>query len=609
VSRSVCGNDAFDEADSLFRYRVSEQAPPFLPILLSLSRHLRRGPVRRSTSLRHSAFAPDSGDDAFFRDSASSAYDRHIKDSSVLQETDENEDVQDASVDFLDDDAVISHVRQVAARFDRPSFEYLHSSQFGQEEHDIFSPHSQPTLKSRTMSFSSSHSAASPLSSDAGDAVCVRERAALFERGAVGRRATRTAEEREGRVLDRDSINSSEPLSHTGRPNARESVDLDATVKASMLRSAADWHHGDSTSKSPLFRSTETGPPPQLSAAECSNGVDLPALAVQLAAGYFDHRHDSQNSDPNGPRVPLGNGDMVNATCASAATLAKESHESASNDSAKSPTKAASLKYADEDAHPASPHMSHMAAHEKAGLKPYGALRRAHSSPVPRFHETRKLDFDDAVRVGSGVRTLHTPAGDVGRDTHSVIFDVSDFDKSPTFDPHRSAGTHRRVTTQSSTSGRCKAAQLFDFGGPEDRSYARSANVSFISHEPLQEAEEILVVAQARISALEQALAEVVQEKAVLQSRLASAEEESASMSNKPDESSSTRTASPNSDLAPSVTILWRWLTTGQSTTPGSAFDSPQSLGQLPGYVFLVGVGLSVIVARVVLSRPLARGR
>lgn len=290
-----------------FPNRISEETPPFLPILLSLARYLRRASLKGTTSFRHSSFSLESCEDPFLQDSATSAYNRHIKKSSVLQETDENDDLQEIVSELLDEE-VISHVRQVAARFDRRSFDGLRSQYSGEDEHDVFSPLARPKLKSRTMSLSSSHSAASLLSSDAGDRICVSERAALFEGGAVGRHGKRSAEEREGRVLDRDPSSENNLISRLGPPQALgDAVELDATIKASMLESAIGDISGGVGLKpsAPPFAETS---PSQLFDAEFLDATDLPAIPSRLAAvagRYFGHRHDSANARASDAPVSL----------------------------------------------------------------------------------------------------------------------------------------------------------------------------------------------------------------------------------------------------------------------------------------------------------------
>ncbi|KAI5451239.1 hypothetical protein NCC49_001836 [Naganishia albida] len=577
-------------------WAMSEQAPPFLPILLSLSRHVRRASKRGNVALRHSALSLDSGDDPFQKDSATSAYERHLKDSSVLQETNENEDAQDAALDLLDDEAVISHVRQVAARFDRRSFDGKHFPDFGQEEHDIFSPLPRPMLKPRTMSLSSSHSPASLLGMEAGDGVRVAERAALFEGGAVGRHTLKTAEEREGKVLERESVDGSGIFGRTKAPHAKV-TDLDATIKPNILGSAAVNLHGDVTT---IVRSAETALS-QLSDADSSDGTDLPAVPAQLAAGYLDHHYHPVNPNVGLAPVSSGNGDTAETADAFAETSENELSGSAPRDSLKSGPKAAPLICTDEDVHSASPHMSRMTAHEKAGLKPYGALRRAYSTPVPRYYETRKLDFDPTASVDTGAQP--TTRGHA----RAVIPVCRDFSVPTSSDPQWSGQSYRPVSMSSSRLERRQASRLFSFDSPVYRSCIPRDHTSVTSCDPLQETENSLAAAHARIGALEQALAEVIQEKAILQKHLNFIEVESSTNGRESDYS--TRASSHTTEQAPTVTILWRWLTTGQTASPPSPFGPPQSLGQLPGYVFLVGVGLSVIVARVVLSRPLARGK
>lgn len=265
--------------------------------------------------------------------------------------------------------------------------------------------------------------------------------------------------------------------------------------------------------------------------------------------------------------------------------------------------------------HPVSPHMSHMAAHEKAGLKPYGALRRAHSSPVPRFHEKRKLDSDnDAANAGAGALNIRKLVGIPQHGAQVATFAIQDAREPPSFDPHSYGESHRRVTIQSPRGERREAARLFSFQTHDAATEHDADTLGTIAwqppHDPLQETEKRLPVAHARIRALEQDLAEIVEEKAILHKRLASAEGETRMARNKTENPNISGTSKSDSHIAPSVTILWRWLTTGQTDSPEtSVFGPPQSLGQLPGYVLLVGVGLSVIVARVVLSRPLSRGK
>jgi hypothetical protein len=95
------------------------------------------------------------------------------------------------------------HVREVAERIDKRIYDDIHSPPLADDGHDIFSPLVRPKL--RTLSSSSSRSTLSVFSSDASDGLCVSERAAIFESGEVGRHPNKTAEEREGRVVDHNS--------------------------------------------------------------------------------------------------------------------------------------------------------------------------------------------------------------------------------------------------------------------------------------------------------------------------------------------------------------------------------------------------------------------
>jgi hypothetical protein len=550
------------------------------------------------------------------QDSATSAYDRHIKESSVLQETDENDDPQDIVFALMDEDEAISHVRQVAARFNRRSFDGLHSQYSGEYEHDVFSPLARPKFKSRTMSLSSSHSAASLLSSDAGDSVCVSERAALFESGVVGRHGKRSAEEREGRVLGRDPSSKDDLVSRLGPTKAAEEVaDLDATIKASKLGPAIGDIRDDGRVKSPAPPWAETLPS-QLSDADVLDTTDLPAIPARLAAvagEYFDH-HSMNARHSDVPASFDGAADFSQEAEGLRATLVPVQSDSAPGDLPEREEGPLRLKPIDEDMHPVSPHMSHMAAHEKAGLKPYGALRRAHSSPVPRFYEKRTLDSDnDAENAWTGAFDIHTLVGVVHHRAQaaSAVLNPSD---SPSFYHPRSGEAHRAVTVQSFRPGRREAARLFSLQSPDAATQHGEDTPGTIAwqhlHDPLQYTEKRLAAAHARIGALEQALAEVVEEKAVLQKRLALVERESRMTRIQTDNPDKSGDPASEGHHAPSGTILWRWLTTGQTDSPvASAFGPPQSLGQLPGYVLLVGVGLSVIVARVVLSRPMSRGK
>lgn len=563
-------------------HSVSEKSPPFLPILLSLSRHLRRASLKSGTSFGKPLISLDSDADPFMQH-PDAAHSWHIRDSSVLQETDENEDPQDVTLGFLDGDDEFSHVREVVDRIDRRLFDDLHPSHLIGNEQDIF----QQTRKSRTMSLSSSHSAASLLSSDTNDSVCVSERAALFESGALGKKGNKTAQEREGRVLDKGSSNEVDLTRHIGSsPHAEEDdTAFNATIKASTFGPLPVSELANDASSRPPMRpayeeTVTTRIPP--------DATDLPAIPAHLTSAWAS--------------------DVFSRGTTPTSLLSGSTFTGLSN-TEEDPVP---RKLSDEDAIPVPSHMSRMAAHEKAGRKPYGALRRANSTPVPRFREEHQLDSDkDEPNPGTGVFTLPALAARGPQNQQTITFAIQD-----TLNPRESGAKDRRVTARPLQREKHVAARLFSFDSLNSSTKERPGITPWIQplvgRGPLQDTEERLAFAQARISALEQALAEVVGEKMVLQKRLDTADERSriAKDFDKTDDPDIPRVGSADSHNGASVTVLWRWLTNGQTvSSPTHVFGPPQSLGQLPGYVFLVGVGLSVIVARVVLSRPLSRGR
>lgn len=521
---------------------------------------------------------------------------------SVLRETDENEDPHGR---YFNSIVFQPHVREVVNLIDRQICDEAYSPFLaGPIGGGVFSP--QARLKLRTLSSTSSASGNSVFSSDASEGVCVSERAAMFESGEVGRHHHKTAEEREGRVLERDF--SSDVVSIAPTVSSSESLEEEdvfgATIRPGNITRLPGSPRDNAVSgnaSNPVVANLDTAMA-DLFVVDTVGSKHIPnydsegailfdsSQATELASRAELAFHSGIDHGPKGG---------LNSTAVSTCLLNKVSG-SPSQD-LEMPQMSATLE---DDTQPS--HMSHMIAHEQAGRKPYGALRRAHSTPVPRLTEQQKPKLsgtETPLTPSAGLRTVSScleasPRQDLG----TRVFSQGSLhrpDNGNVLGETPSPFLRDEVDTSRMVSvNLLKNSNAFQDGEKRrNASYTRGQAVS-------TETTERLAIAETRITELERLLVKALEENMILQKQSLPAE-------NASPKSSATDGDHLQSSDGASTTILWRWFAVPQSLSVpfASRFGPPQTLGQLPPYVFLVGVGLSVIVTRVVLSRNLTRGK
>ncbi|KAJ9118664.1 hypothetical protein QFC22_003884 [Naganishia vaughanmartiniae] len=559
-------------------------SPPFLAILLSLSKNLCRMSAKHHVAEQKlstaGSFASQPEGATYTSTVPASDLLSRLPAAGVLQESDdENAQPGDrqGGVEFQlpvtvhgIEGSPSSHVRRVVDQIDGHLFNDLRSPSvfrhYSDEDDDLFPFHSGfARYRPRTTSTASSlHSAISALSmtSDPGTdndddtgSSKVMQRALQFERGHVGRHVPKTAEEREGRVLD------------------------DPTIRA-----------GDgSRSRDCRLRSAEGGEAVELEAYDVfgdaggqtitpRNKYDTPTEVSDIAAilSTMDLLANSDESRVAMSRTPPRTESTYTA------------HEETT-------TKEGSPK-----------HMSRMAQHEKAGLKPYGALRRAHTSPMsirtsPAGSRQRGGEFPRLPTMGM----VFTPK------VHASVVEEVQGDATLSDVSQSLLGGPSKNDTGNTLN-------LFDFEPPSNPLHPSAEP----RPSPVSPLRERLSLAEARIRDLERALAEVLEGQRKLNlgktypaggQQSASRQEDESKASSEGDEPS----ANTVDKLKVTIADWVAWIS-GVDTTPlppsSSASSSspiplamPASFRQIPGYVFLVGVGLSVIVVRTVFLSPYTR--
>lgn len=521
------------------------------------------------------------------------AYDRHVANSSLLQGTDENENPHEPFRELLSGIAIQPHAREVAERIDKRIYDEIHSPLLADNAHDIFSPQLRPKL--RTLSSSNSRSALSVFSSDASDGVCVSERAALFESGEVGRHANKTAEEREGRVLEhnsrKDGFSTSLPISS---PDSQSEEDVfGMTIRPSMvtrlsepLRDTGIAIDAKSMVTVPLAIPSDT---PKIGTTD----------AVAETNVLAEDQGDTSRFDPTQSSLDeTSPGDLASAAVKSNIRNVSALGSSSTLDASPIPAISTEIQQ--------SSHMAHMIAHEQAGRKPYGALRRAHSTPVPRLSEHQKFvlagkECIPSPGLGASNAMLALDHASPRQNLCARVFSLA-------VAPSPDSRDHREKRA-SSLQEEKDASRVVSFKLPKMSDSVTTAEKSIPSSstgetQALKEMTDRLAVAESRITELEQLLARFTEGKTLWEKQLASKQDESSKSSAKNQDCPTDRGDST------SMTGPWRWFAVPELISPfASRFGPPQTLGQLPGYVFLVGVGLSVIVARVVFSHSLSRGK
>ncbi|KAJ9101214.1 hypothetical protein QFC21_003433 [Naganishia friedmannii] len=514
-----------------------------------------------------------------------------------------------------------SHVRRVVDRFGggghvfddlrSPSVHRQHNHHDDEGTDDPFLSQQSAfgRYKPRTTSTASLYSAISVLSSDtdmddeAGRTSNVIQRALQFEKGVIGRLVPKTAEEREGRVLNEAQLGD-------GGDECR-SRDCRLGSKAVELEARDVFGDAGMTikpRKSPLTPSLST------SHLALTPAQEVDAKDVQSAS--------SSLAGPNALQEQTFVGSDIRSTAEREADIGHENnlgHSKFSGDTSSklvdpfiAPTVTSiesdqsilqELASRDDISEEAPPHMSRMAQHEKAGLRPYGALRRAYTSPVssgasPVGNRPRGGgEFPRLPTMGMGAPgMLDGPlAGDKGRrDAHRLI-----------------------VATQGSMSKKepGDTLNLFNFQPPTDSDRPQAEP---LRADPtlLQDTTRRLAIVEDRIQDLERAMAEVAERQKTMHlgtTRTASSHR-SATLGSKGNEASDEggESANPGDRIKMTIAEWFAWFS-GVNTTPSPSASSaatpipfavPANLRQIPGYVFLVGVGLSVIVVRTVFLSP-----
>lgn len=495
------------------------------------------------------------------------------------------------------------HVREVAKLINRGMHDGAFSPLFPDNRHEIFSQ--QARFKSRTLSSSSSLSAASIYSSDISEGACVSERAALFESGDVARRRHQTAEEREGRVLERDSpldSLSTVPTGSSGQGPIEEDV-FGSTIRPSMV-------------------SCVSGSSRLTSVPAVATSLELVTTHLELAAIDPIRLHGpadiSKLSDGSVPRIPDVDGSHFAGFCAGIGLADAVDVDNTSGDpDSLSPSKSTSSGCEstgdqgpqtpsvsvplEQKAQPAA-YMSHMMAHERASRKPYGALKRVCSTRVPRSSEEQRrkvITAEHALMPVVGLR-IASPQSQASPRSDLEIRVFSQSVLRQPDDPHGGKATPTLIEGRADDASRmrgCITPDLSVIGSP-----AAGPSGSLCDRDLLTEMAKRLGAAETRITELERLLANGVNDRVSSQRQAA------------PPQGKSTKPLDAEEDPSghdtSSLTVFWRWLTAPQSLpSSASGFGPPAPFIQLPGYVVLVGIGLSVIVARVILSRSMTRGR
>lgn len=519
----------------------------------------------------------------------------------MLLETDENENPDERPVKPFDAIVIQPHIRDVIEFINRELYHSAFSPLLPDNRQEIFSP--QARFKPRTLSSSSSLSAASIYSSNVSEGVCVSERAALFESGNVERKRQQTAEEREGRILQRNSL--LEPLSivSTGS-SAQDPIEEDvfgATIRPSMVNRVS----GGLGLSSALAIATKLEPvathlgPPAINPIKSHGPVDV----SKLPDGRVPRILDVAGSHDAGFCVGLALADAVdvNSTTGEDSECLSPSKSNSSgceNTGVQSPRTQSESVPLEENAQSAA-YMSHMMAHEQAGRKPYGAMKRVYSTPVPSSSEERRCKVTTAEQASMAVVGLQTASSQSQASTRSDhgtrVFSQS-VSRQPD-DPHGG-----KVMP---TLAKGRADDLMGFITPELSvvgSPAAAAPTSLCDRDLLTEMAKRLGAAETRIAELERLLANGVNDRLSSQRQAAPPQGESTKPLDAEED--------PSGHGSSSSTVFWRRPPALQSLSfSTSGFGPPSTLIHLPGYVVLVGVGLSVIVARVVLSRSMIRGR
>lgn len=508
-----------------------------------------------------------------------------------------------------------SHVRRVVGQFDAHMFNDFRSpsglrqdTRHGNDDDDVFFSQSGfERYKPRTTSASSLQSVNSIFSSATDTDTCdaatgrhhnVIQRALQFEMGVVGRSVPRTAEEREGRVLDA-SIQLSgddERRSHDCRLRSRaEDVFGDAGKTIKPRKSA----RAPSLSTSAKYSLT----PAQVIVDEVVGESALASLAPAVPGPSATH-HQALDV-PDNRSTPEKNTEILDNT-----------HERSSVPATRQSLQEEGQDSQDMTAEQGAPkHMSRMAQHEKAGLRPYGALRRAYTSPV------------SSGTSPTGLRQQRAGGKFPRLPTMGMVVVAAPVAENGPFAKEAITNEDRAIASRGSASKNPPddTLNLFNFEPPRDPSRL-PVNPPLNDSASLSDTTKRLALAEARIQDLEQALAEVLQRQkdmvlgktdAVVRPGSASLAKDEIEASDGGDEPSSNPAGGKHR-----VTISdWLVWLSGECTTPSPSpwpststalsmpvpFAGPANVRQIPGYVFLVGIGLSVIVVRTVFLNPYSR--
>ncbi|KAJ9100761.1 hypothetical protein QFC19_005500 [Naganishia cerealis] len=536
------------EADMTSSFSTSENPPPFLPILLSLSRNLCRIFSKKSSN-----FSGDK-DGASYRP-VSSGYDFHIPPADVLEEADENREVDGLNFEPPEELDNFSHVRRVVERFDGRIFNDIRSPSGYRHTNDFFSQEEFSRYMPRTTSFSSLNSVISDLSADPNECNIVSQRTAQFEKGNVARAGPKSIGEREGHVLDRQPSND-DLAPHLSISPSHQETEADVFGATIKPKKRNDAHITIPVSSLALLANTglgHVGPP-------TSPLSSTPAQVANINLSKSASPHDTSArlkilpDDKLTPEKETGTRDgMLEGSQLSARDTSKSVGEFVDQ-----------LWISPEAGHP--------------------------GPQQPRDKHTTYNALSDAIQEPQYVARM------AEHEKHSVL---------------------RGLPKNNAVHG--DMLSLFSFKPPTNADAVNpsrypSADPRFDDSVLLQDTTNRLVLAEARIQTLERALAEIVEKQKTSSRRIRSFNcPDPTRLGSDEHEASSLDQTSENSGdkFKLTITNLLAWITGGSTTlsptSPAVPFAVPETLRHIPGYVFLVGVGLSVIVVRTVFLHPYSR--